>query len=140
MIKYYVGDIRREPDTVFVFGSNTQGRHGAGAAKVAHDCFGAVYGQSRGPQGQSYAIVTKNLRNGYRSISPEDIVMQIRILYDYARNHPDLNFKIAYRNVGNTRSLNGYTGQEMMTMFLSAGELPDNIWISEEWWNSGMFN
>lgn len=139
MIKYYVGDIRRDPDTVFVFGSNTQGRHGAGAAKIAHDVFGAVYGQARGIQGQSYAIVTKDLRGGYRSIPECRIVAQIQELYEYARRHPELNFKVAYRNVAE-RSLNGYSGYEMIFMFKSAGEIPDNVWISEEWYNTGLFN
>jgi hypothetical protein len=39
-----------EPDenTIFVFGSNPEGRHGSGAAKVAKDKFGAVYGQGEG--------------------------------------------------------------------------------------------
>jgi hypothetical protein len=45
---------------IFVFGSNTLGRHGAGAAKQAMK-FGAKYGQARGLQGQTYAIVTKDL-------------------------------------------------------------------------------
>jgi hypothetical protein len=40
-----------ENNVVFVFGSNTEGRHGAGAAKVAKDKFGAKYGQAKGMQG-----------------------------------------------------------------------------------------
>ena len=45
----------------FVFGSNTQGRHGKGAALTAKRKFGAIYGQAVGSQGQSFAIVTKDL-------------------------------------------------------------------------------
>lgn len=41
---------------IFVFGSNPAGFHVGGAAKVAMKKFGAVYGQSDGLQGQSYAI------------------------------------------------------------------------------------
>ena len=52
---------------VFVFGSNKQGRHGKGAALTARTKFGAIYGQARGLQGQSYAIVTKELRSDYIS-------------------------------------------------------------------------
>ena len=33
-----------EPNQIFVFGSNTQGRHGKGAALTAKNKFGAVYG------------------------------------------------------------------------------------------------
>ena len=43
---------------VFVFGSNLKGMHGGGAARVAYDKFGAVWGQGVGMQGQSYAIPT----------------------------------------------------------------------------------
>jgi hypothetical protein len=46
------------PDQVFVFGSNTAGAHGGGAAGVARQKFGARNGQPRGMQGQSYAIPT----------------------------------------------------------------------------------
>lgn len=45
-------------DDIFVFGSNLQGRHSGGAARVAYDRFGAVWGQGVGLQGQSYAIPT----------------------------------------------------------------------------------
>lgn len=31
-----------EPNQIFVFGSNTQGRHGAGAALIAKQKFGAM--------------------------------------------------------------------------------------------------
>ena len=41
---------------IFIFGSNPAGYHVGGAAKVAVKKFGAIYGQSEGPQGQSYAI------------------------------------------------------------------------------------
>lgn len=43
---------------VFVFGSNLEGCHGGGAARIAYERFGAVWGQGVGPQGKSYAIPT----------------------------------------------------------------------------------
>lgn len=60
-IKTYSGLIEPDADTIFVFGSNPDGRHGLGAAKAAVEKFGAVYGQGEGLQGNSYAIPTKNL-------------------------------------------------------------------------------
>lgn len=57
-----------EPDEVFVFGSNLQGHHGGGAARVAYERFGAVMGQGEGMQGQSYAIPT--MQGGVESIKP----------------------------------------------------------------------
>ena len=46
------------PNEIFVFGSNLQGRHLGGAARIAQLYFGAVWGQGVGLQGQSYAIPT----------------------------------------------------------------------------------
>ena len=142
-MKYYTGEIKPSPGTIFVFGSNPQGRHGAGAAKVARLRFGAVYGQGEGLQGSSYAIPTKDLRitfnRGLKSISPETITVNIRRMYECARQHPELAFKVAYRNTYE-RSLNGYTGIEMIRMFLDAGPIPENVWVSEEWFNTRLFD
>lgn len=142
MIKYYKGDIEPDADTIFVFGSNPEGRHGAGAAKIAVQKFGAIYGQGEGLQGNAYAIPTKDLRviynHGFKSIDDNTITKSIRKMYDVARSMPDKQFKIAYRNT-DKKSLNGYTGHEMLTMFLSAGrgisDIPENVWFSEEWYN-----
>ncbi len=143
MQNHYSGDIVFAPDVIFVFGSNPEGRHGAGAAKVARLQFGAVYGQGEGLQGNAYALPTKDLRvkenNGFRSIPPRAIIEAVRKLYECARKHPEKRFMIAYRNTY-TRSLNGYTGIEMIHMFLQAGQLPENIYVSEEWLNTGLFN
>lgn len=143
MPKFYKGDIVPAENVVFVFGSNPEGRHGAGAAKTARLHFGAIYGQGEGLQGRSYAIPTKDLRvtfnKGYRSIGPKAIMESIRKMYDCAREYPDKRFMVAYRNTYN-RSLNGYTGIEMIRMFLDAGPVPQNVWFSEEWQSTGMFD
>lgn len=290
-IKSYKGNIVPSEDTIFVFGSNPEGRHGAGAAKTAVDSFGAIYGQGEGLQGNSYALPTKDLRSkplysedggktpvvmyrGYaltedrkaynieetvgktavdyddslkgalyftsskeeaqdyartrtdkspeqptqenpqgrpvnrhytgdyakvskyfiasnakvehykdirdyirngrnsnadvvvldkgtafsdnteyivknpsaivydkmlRSISPEQITENIKKLYETARQNPKKQFKVAYRNTDDA-SLNGYTGLEMIDMFIAAGEIPSNIIFSEEWVNTGKFD
>lgn len=57
-----------EPDDIFVFGSNLEGRHMGGAARVAYEKFGAVWGQGVGMQGQSYAIPT--MQGGIETIKP----------------------------------------------------------------------
>ena len=136
IIPFYNGNITPTSDTIFVFGSNPEGRHGAGAAKVAKDQFGAVYGQGEGLQGNAYALPTKDLRvkenNGYKSISPNQIIESIKKLYEVAKQNPTKKFKIAYTNTTEP-SLNGYTGLEMIEMFNSAGERPSNIVFSKEW-------
>ena len=55
--RYTPEDIRElGPGEVFVFGSNLSGMHGGGAARVAYEKFGAVWGQGTGLQGRSYGI------------------------------------------------------------------------------------
>lgn len=141
-MKYYVGNIMPSQDTIFVFGSNPEGIHGAGAAAVAVRHFGAIYGIGEGLQGQSYALPTKDLRvrenNGLRSISPQNITAAVRRMYEVARKNPDKNFKIAFRNTDEV-TLNGYSGWEMIDIFLAAGPMPENVWVSEEWFNTGKF-
>lgn len=53
-----------QPDEIFVFGSNLAGRHGGGAARLAYQKFGAVWGHGVGLQGQSYAIPTMQGEGG----------------------------------------------------------------------------
>jgi len=142
-VKYYEGNITPEPNTVFVFGSNPEGRHGAGAAKIAKNQFGAKYGQGEGLQGNAYALPTKDLRvkenRGLQSISPEKITESIKSLYDVAKQNPNKEFKVAYRNTTQA-SLNGYTGLEMIEMFNAAGNIPSNIIFSKEWFDTGKLN
>lgn len=52
-------DIVEQADqAVFIFGSNTCGEHGEGAAKVAHDQFGADWGVGEGLTGRTDALPT----------------------------------------------------------------------------------
>ena len=142
-VSSYTGDITPDANTIFVFGSNPEGRHGAGAAKIARKQFGAIYGQGEGLQGSAYALPTKDLRvtenRGLRSISESQIIESIKKLYETARQNPDKQFKVAYRNTDRA-SLNGYTGLEMIDMFLKAGSIPTNIVFSKEWVDTGKFN
>ena len=146
MYKVYQGNITPEEDTIFVFGSNPEGRHGSGSAKVAKEQFGAIYGQGEGLQGSAYALPTTELRYdrwdkySRHSMSREDIENNIRRMYECARNHPDKKFKVAYRNQPDEVTLCGYAGKELMTMFWNAcgGHYPDNIYFSQEWADSGL--
>ena len=257
----YKGDIIPTEDTVFVFGSNPEGEHGAGNARAAVNAFGAIYGQGEGLQGDAYALPTKRIdnikndhyglmqmsyngeqrenvlsntpfeaiingertattryarendpsyiekwktykvgdiikfkgpkgygdvyvrvtkpltqldtsitaeewsskegwstehfnnkvapkilrgeayqleyeyvgANGLRTITPKEIIANIKKMYAVAAANPNKKFKVAFRNDEVTRTLNGYTGKELMTMFLSAGSIPSNVVFSEEW-------
>jgi hypothetical protein len=139
--KLYSGYINKlNENEIFVFGSNPEGLHGKGAARIALNKFGAIYRKGRGLQGQSYGLVTKNLRQGYyesetgiyydkygkRSVSKEQIIQNINELYMVARHMKNYEFYIAYKSIGG--NLNGYTSEEMAEMFLLGGKkIPRNI-------------
>lgn len=93
-----------EDNEVFVFGSNFQGRHGSGAAKDAMR-FGAKYGIPMGPQGQTYAIITKDMRD--QSFVGWDFVKdQLRVFIKFAYAHPSIKFYL-------TPIATGLSGQSM---------------------------
>ena len=138
--KTFTGFINKlNKNQVFVFGSNPEGRHGRGAAKVAVEKYGAIYGQGHGLQGNSYALVTKNLKKGYydtvlgityyksglRSISEKQIINNIKNLYKLARNMKNTDFLIAYTAQG--KNLNGYTSKEIAKLFYESKPIPKNI-------------
>lgn len=131
-MKTYKGVITElQPNQIFVFGSNTQGRHGKGAALFARQKCGAIYGQAQGLQGQSYAIITKDLTKDYNkpSVSRLVITTQIKDLYNVAFKLPDTEFLIAYSGTGT--NLNNYSNKEMASMFAFA-IIPENIIFEEE--------
>jgi len=129
--KTYKGKVTSlQPNQVFVFGSNEGGSkgqkptHGAGGARIARDKFGAIQGQSKGIQGQSYAIVTKKFYDVVRSSTAEEIKLEVEGLYEYARQNPDKEFLVSDYS---GKNLNGYTEQEMAQIFNEAGTAPANI-------------
>lgn len=88
----------RYKETVFVFGSNTDGYHGKGAALEAKKYWGAIQGQARGRQGNSYAIVTKDLSG--KEIDTKDIFYEIQDFYEYTKYHPDVLFIVTGIGMG----------------------------------------
>ncbi len=134
-MRTYKGVITNLPTNgIFVFGSNTQGRHGKGAALIAKTKFGAKYGQASGLQGRSYAIITKDLtKKVHPSISEKEIKWQILQLYHAAEDNPTLDYYVAYSGEGT--NLNFYTPQDMADMFNSfknVGGIPENIIFEEK--------
>lgn len=123
-----------KPNEVFVFGSNTEGRHGAGAAKTAVDKFGAKYGQPRGIQGQSYGIVTKDLQKGTKSIPKDDILKEVNNLMKFAKANPDKKFYVTKLGT----ELAGYSISEIKKIFeeVNSGTfmqgIPENVILPKE--------
>lgn len=94
---------------IFVFGSNLAGFHGGGAARVAHQRFGAVWGQGVGLQGQSYAIPT--MQGGVETIRPyvDEFIV-------FARQHPELTFLVTRIGYG----IAGFTDEDIAPLFKEA--------------------
>ena len=102
-------------DEVFVFGSNLAGMHGAGAAYIAFQKFGAVMGCGVGLRGQSYAIPT--MQGGVETIKP-----YVDEFIAFAKSHPDLFFYVTRIGCG----IAGFRDREIAPLFKEATGV-DNI-------------
>ena len=142
--------------------SYPQARHFAGAAKAAlgfgavpinvkQNKPGIVRGLS--PNNKTFALITKSLEAGYtepetgityhkegfQSVSTEQIRANVDQLYETARKpeHLDKKFLVTYQyeawpNGTPKKSLNGYTSQEMLEMFVRK-DIPPNIVFHESY-------
>lgn len=116
----WVKDLKE--NDVFVFGSNLAGMHGGGAARLAHEKYGAVWGQGTGLQGKSYAIPT--MQGGIETIVP-----YVDEFIEFARNHPDRRFLVTRIGCG----IAGFTDREMAPLFEKAIN-SNNICLPKEFW------
>ncbi len=103
-------------NTIFVFGSNRQGRHGLGAAKEARLHHGAIYGQAEGLQGRSYAIITKELRASHPPVSLPEVAAGVSRFLSFASSHPHLHFHLTPIGCG----LAGFTPAQIGPLFRNA--------------------
>ena len=110
---------------VFVFGSNLNGNHAGGAARLAVEKFGAEMGNAEGMQGQSYAIPT--LDKNMERINLTDLEHSIGRFYDYANEHPDLTFYLTKIGCG----IAGYEVSDIATV-VNFRDIPSNVIIPEE--------
>lgn len=117
----FITDLKE--NEIFVFGSNLEGAHGGGAAKAAHEKFGAIWGQGTGLQGQSYGIPT--MHGGVEEIQPF-----VEEFIDFAAEHPELTFLVTRVGCG----IAGFHDTEMAPLFARAGEV-ENIYLPESFWN-----
>lgn len=114
MYKYYTEETLSLPEnTIFVFGSNCRGAHGAGSALTALKRFGAIYGIGEGLQGISYAIPTKDMR--IRTL-PLD---KIKEYVDHFVEHTHRT-KYQYYVTAVGTGLAGYQHSDMAPMFKNA--------------------
>lgn len=138
----YSGLIDYNDNSVFVFGSNPLGINGntskgtGGAALVALNQGrvqqGEIMDNTISNNGKAYGLTTvkaPNARNNKgNQLSIEEITNNIKKLYQYANNHKDKTFKVAYTD---SKLLNGHSIEELVNAFINAGEIPNNVLFSD---------
>ena len=112
-----------QSNEIFVFGSNLAGQHEGGAAWLAYQKFGAVWGQGVGLQGQSYGIPT--MQGGVETIKP-----YVDEFIEFAKRNPQLRFLVTEIGCG----IAGFRVEEIAPLFEQAMEV-ENIYLPERFWN-----
>ena len=113
---------RLAPNEVFVFGSNEQGLHYGGAAKAAHENFGAIMGQGNGLQGKSYAIP---------SMSGIGVMGEyVKEFCEFAKAHPEKRFLVTEVGCG----IAGYSVDEVAPLFECCLDV-ENITLPASFWD-----
>jgi len=107
------------PKTILVFGSNLEGRHGAGSALVARTRFGATYGIGEGRTGQCYALPTK--RTPYERMDIDELPRHVAKFLEHAAQNPAHNFVLV--EVG--CRLAGFTVAQVAPLFRPALDMPN---------------
>ena len=107
---------------VFVFGSNAYGQHDGGAARVALERFGAVYGQSKGLQGRSYAIPSMYLPLSAIGLYVDEFIY-------FADAHPEMTFLVTRIGCG----IAGFSDEDIAPLFARVYSLP-NVYLPKSFW------
>ena len=105
---------------IFVFGSNLEGSHDGGAAKLAYNRFGAVWGLGTGIQGRSYAIPT--MQGGVETIRP-----YVDAFIQFAKQNTTLTFLVTRIGCG----IAGFRDEEIAPLFEDALDL-ENVILPKE--------
>lgn len=116
------------PNQIFVFGSNTLGYHTGGASGTARKKFGAVWGQSEGLQGQSYAIPV-DFGKGVRKDT--EVKASVDKFIAFAKENEKLFFFVTRIGCG----IGGYSDEEMAQFFKAALEVK-NICLPKSFVNA----
>jgi len=116
------------PNQIFVFGSNALGYHTGGASGTARKKFGAVWGQSEGLQGQSYAIPV-DFGKGVRKDT--EVKASVDKFIAFAKENEKLFFFVTRIGCG----IGGYSDEEMAQFFKAALEVK-NICLPKSFVNA----
>jgi hypothetical protein len=132
MFKFWEGERITElpANGMFVFGSNVQGVHGAGAARQALG-FGAVMGVGEGVTGDCYALPTVDFSRRSRPSRTLDEVREawVRFVVAACGGWPDKTFYITAFGTG----LAGFTAEQMAGMVKANPPLSENVLFPPEW-------
>ena len=112
-----------EKDEVFVFGSNLAGHHMGGAARAAHQKFGAEWGVGVGLTGQSYAIPT--MQGGVETIRP-----YVDEFVEFANQHQNMKFLVTRIGCG----IAGFNDEEIAPLFRKAVSV-SNIYLPQKFYD-----
>lgn len=122
-----------EDDEVFVFGSNTEGMHAGGAARMAMN-WGAVYGKAFGLQGKTFAIPTVDYtRSGKMSV--DEIKKYVDEFLDFTIKNKDKKFLVTEIGCG----IAGFKVSEIAPLFRKALEY-SNVYLPERFINYLKYN
>ena len=105
---------------IFVFGSNLAGAHGGGAARLAYERFGAVWGEGVGLHGHTYAIPT--MQGGVKTIKPF-----VDEFIRFAKEHGELRFLVTRIGCG----IAGFRDEEIAPLFKDAIDV-ENVILPKE--------
>ena len=112
---------------IFVFGSNTEGKHGGGAAWFAHKNFGAEWGVAHGISGKTYAIAT--CTPSIEELPIEAISESVRKFIAHAKQTPSQTYLVTPIGCG----IAGFTPEEIAPLFNGAIDV-ENIHLPESFW------
>ena len=122
-----------KPNEVFVFGSNMNGNHYGGAARIAYDRFGASWGVGEGETGMTYAIPTLN--KNMEKVTGQQLSGSISRFITYCENHPEKDFYLTKIGCG----IAGWSICEVAEIFFEAlenvselGLMPKNLTLPKE--------
>jgi hypothetical protein len=113
---------------IFVFGSNLSGIHGGGAARLAHQKFGAIWGLPVGLHGQTYAIPTKS-ENIARTLTIDEIKPFVDKFIEFTKTKSGLTFLVTEIGCG----LAGLKIKDVAPLFEHAIDL-ENVHLPEKFW------
>lgn len=102
---------------IFVFGSNLAGMHGGGAARTAHQKFGAEWGVGVGMTGRCYAIPT--MHGGVDKIKP-----YVDEFIEFDKAHGEYRFLVTRIGCG----IAGFRDEDIAPLFRDALTV-ENIYL-----------